>query len=71
MAYKIDDLLSLPAKERRRISHTLLNSLPENKMTKKEASLLEERLQKIESGNMKFFTREEAHKSFKKALGKK
>jgi len=64
MAYNLDSLLSLSAKERRIISVTLSDSLPENKtkLTQEEMNLLDSRMDNHNHGKSKNFTSKEMKK---------
>jgi hypothetical protein len=61
MAYKIDELLALPAKDRRRISSKLIESLPENKpkLTDEEIALLNSRWENHLTGKSKNYSGKE------------
>ena len=60
MAYNINELLSLPVRERRKISEKLFSSLPEsNALTiedKETIKMLDERWDEIKSGKAKLLT---------------
>ena len=60
MAYNIDELLSLPVRERRKISEKLFSSLPESNAVTNEdqetIKMLDKRWNEIESGNAKLLT---------------
>ncbi len=65
MPHNIDAILLLAAKERRKIVHKLLESLPENKikLTEEETNLLNERWQKHLTGKSKTYTSKEMWKN--------
>ena len=60
MAYNIDELQSLPVRERRKISEKLFNSLPEsNSLTgedKETIKMLDKRWDEIKSGKVNLLT---------------
>lgn len=64
---KIEELLSLPDKEKRIIAEKLFKSLPENKsvsarITKEEKALLESRWTNYLAGKSKNFSSDQMHK---------
>ena len=67
MAYNIQELLSLPANERKKITSQLIESLPENRLTKEEIVILNERWENHQSGKSKNYSSAEMRKlAFKK-----
>ena len=72
MSINIDNLLSLPRNERKKIAEKLFQSLSPNnsfvKISKQEEALLEKRWESYISGKMKFFSSNEMQK---KVFGKK
>jgi putative addiction module component (TIGR02574 family) len=72
MTVDINQLLSLPQKQRRRIAEKLWDSLSPNnltvKLSKAEESLLEQRWENYISGKMKFHSSKEMQN---KVFGKK
>ena len=75
MAYNIDELLSLPVKERRRISEKLFSSLPEsNSLTNEDKvviKLLDNRWDEVKSGKAKLLTPAQLREGIRKARTKK
>lgn len=75
MAYNIDDLLSLPVKERRKISEKLFSSLPESKTVTEEdkatIKMLDKRWDEIKSGKAKLLTPAQLRAEIKKSRTKK
>lgn len=63
MAIDMNELLSLPQGERRKIAEKLLTSLSPNtsvdKLSKEEEEILQKRWNKYISGKMKFYSSEE------------
>ena len=72
MAVDINQLLSLPQTQRRKIAEKLWDSLTPNnsivKLSKQEAAILEQRWEKYISGKMKFYSSKEMQR---KVFGKK
>jgi putative addiction module component (TIGR02574 family) len=72
MTVDINQLLSLPQNQRRKIAEKLLDSLSPNnstvKLTKQEEAILEQRWDHYISGQMKFYSSKEMQN---KAFGKK
>lgn len=72
MVVDINQLLSLPQNQRRKIAEKLWDSLSPNnstvKLSKQEESILEQRWEKYISGKMKFFSSKEMQR---KVFGKK
>jgi putative addiction module component (TIGR02574 family) len=75
MAYNIDELLSLPVRERRKISEKLFSSLPEsNSLTeedKETIKMLDKRWNEIKSGKAKLLTPAQLRAGIKKSRDKK
>lgn len=75
MAYNMDELLSLPVKERRKISEKLFSSLPEsNSLTieeKEVVKMLDKRWDEVKSGKAKLLTPAQLRTSIKKSRSKK
>ncbi|MEO8712393.1 MAG: addiction module protein [Parafilimonas sp.] len=75
MTVDIDNLLTLPVKERRKIAERLWNSLsPANSISKEEdeiIALLEKRWQNIQSGKSKTYTSAELKKMIEEERNKK
>ncbi len=63
MAIDMNELLSLPQRERRKIAEKLLTSLSPNtsvdKLSKEEEEILQKRWNKYISGKMKFYSSDE------------
>ena len=72
MPVDVNQLLSLPESQRRKIAEKLLNSLSSNnsivKLSKQEEALLEQRWEKYISGKVKFYSSKEMQN---KVFGKK
>jgi putative addiction module component (TIGR02574 family) len=72
MTVNIDQLLSLPQSQRRKIAEKLFNSLSTNnstvKLSKEEEAILEKRWDNYITGKMKFSSSKEMHR---KVFGKK
>ncbi len=72
MTVDINQLLSLPQNQRRKIAEKLWDSLTPNnstvKLSKAEVALLEQRWEKYISGKMKFYSSKEMQQ---KVFGKK
>ena len=75
MAYNIEELLSLPVRERRKISEKLFSSLPEsNAVTgeeKETIKMLDKRWEEIKSGKAKLLSTAQLKANIKKARSKK
>ena len=75
MAYNIDELLSLPVRERRKISEKLFSSLPEsNAVTgedKETIKMLDKRWDEIRSGKANLLTSAQLRAGIKKSRTKK
>ena len=75
MSVDIDNLLTLPVKERRKIAERLWESLsPVNSISKEEEeiiSILEKRWQNIQSGKSKTFTSAQLKKMIEEERSKK
>ena len=75
MAYNIDELLSLPVRERRKISEKLFSSLPESNVLtgedKETIKMLDARWDNIKSGQAKLLTPAQLRAGIKKSRAKK
>ena len=75
MAYNIDELLSLPVRERRKISEKLFGSLPEsNSLTgeeKETIKMLDKRWDEVKSGKAALLTPIQLRAAIKKSRVKK
>ena len=75
MAYNIEELLSLPVRERRKLSEKLFSSLPESKSltgeNKETIKMLDKRWDEIKSGKAKLLTPSQLRAAIKKSRAKK
>jgi putative addiction module component (TIGR02574 family) len=75
MSVDIDNLLSLPQKERRKIAEKLWSSLSPThsfyKTTVEEKKILTDRIKKVKTGKAKFIPAEETHKILQQYLASK
>ncbi len=75
MAYNINELLSLPVRERRKISAKLFSSLPESNSLsgedKETIKMLDKRWEEIKSGKAKLITPAQLRERIEKSRPKK